>query len=107
MALTNAHQYAFLYEAFRVTHKRLVSLEVDDVHFEDNVQEVVFRGKSYLTLGLVVKTMPQMEHPGTRVGECNTFLIVFIIQHCVVIEGGSRVRYMCGVRPCSVRTHII
>ena len=93
MALTNAHQYAFLYEAFRVTHKRLVSLEVDDIRSEDNVQEVVFRGKSYLTLGLVVKTMPQMKHPGTRVGEFETFLIVFIIIYTLKLNGEIEFRH--------------
>ena len=44
VALTNAHQYAFLYEAFRVTHKRLVNLEVDDIHVEDNVLKMYLDG---------------------------------------------------------------
>ena len=48
VALTNAHQYAFLYEAFHAAHKHILSLEVDDVHYEDNVH--VLRWKSYWTL---------------------------------------------------------
>ena len=48
VVLTNAHQYAFLYETYHATHRRILGLEIDDagVHFEDNALALVSQWKS-------------------------------------------------------------